>query len=360
MKKIGITGGLLLLLVGVLLAQTVKTLKFREEVYDFGNVIEEDGPVSHEFVFTNAGSKPAQIITVKPSCGCTTPGWSKEPVMPGNKGTIKAQFDPKGRPGFFSKSLTVTVEGESQPMMLQIKGTVISRDKFSSAEFQAASGNWRMRSLSFNLGKVYRKDEFMTREYEVVNAGTKPVMYLTKSDVPSHIRVSMDPVTIPAGGKSMLRISYNGKMKDQYGFQSDKIVLYTDDESQPQKTFTVYATLEDYFEELKPEELARAPMLRTAAQSIDFGSMRQNQQATRELTITNSGRSTLEIRSVIGNCTCVEATISKTELKPGESASMTVIFNPQDRKGTQNKSVTIYSNDPRNPVQRVNITAVVN
>ena len=30
-----------------------------------------------------------------------------------------------------------------------------------------------------------------------------------------------------------------------------------------------------------------------------------------------------------------------------------------DRKGTQQKAVTVYSNDPQNPVQRVTFTAYV-
>jgi hypothetical protein len=342
------------------MAQLNKSLKFKEETFDFGNVIEEDGPVTHEFEFTNVSSKPLQILTVKPSCGCTTPGWSKEPIMPGKTGVIKAQFDPKGRPGFFNKSLSVSIDSDNQPVVLQIKGTVISRQKFSSAEFQAASGNWRLRSLSFNLGKVYRKDEFMTREYEVVNAGSKPVSYTGKLDVPAHIRVSLEPATLQPGAKGILKIGYNGKLKNEYGFHSDAIVLHTDDETQSNKSFTVYATLEDYFGELKPEELAKAPVLRLGSQSLDYGSMRQNQPVTRDITITNGGRTALEIRSVMGNCTCIEAGSNKTELKAGESTTLTITFNPEDRKGTQNKSVTIYSNDPRNPVQRVTITGVVN
>jgi hypothetical protein len=38
---------------------------------------------------------------------------------------------------------------------------------------------------------------------------------------------------------------------------------------------------------------------------------------------------------------------------------LSIAFNPYDRKGTQQKSVTIYSNDPRNPVQRLVFTAYV-
>ncbi|MBX2944855.1 MAG: DUF1573 domain-containing protein [Cyclobacteriaceae bacterium] len=352
----------MLVLIGatvVSFAQLAKPVKFNEEVFDFGSVIEEDGPVSHEFVFTNVGTKPLQILSVQPSCGCTTPGWSKEPIMPGKSGSIKAQYDPKGRPGYFNKSLTVTTDADNQPIILQIKGTVTSKNGFSPVEFQAVNGNLRLRSLSFNLGKVFIKDEFVVRDYEFYNTGVKPVSYSGKTEGPEYIRVTVEPTVVEPGKKGTVKVGYNGKMKGQYGFQSDHITLHTDDELQPLKGFTVYATLEDYFPELKPDELAKAPQLRFSAQAIEYGSMRQNQSVTKSIQFTNTGKTVLEIRSIQGNCTCIQTEADKTKLKPGESAAIKVSFNPQDRKGTQTKSVTVYSNDPQNPVQRITLTGVV-
>lgn len=355
------TGGIFVLLMVTLgaWAQLAKPIQFKEEVFDFGNVIEENGPVSHEFLFTNAGTKPLQILAVQPSCGCTTPGWSKEPIMPGKTGIIKAQYDPKGRPGYFNKSLTVTTDVDAQPVILQIKGTVTSKNGFSAVEFQAVNGNLRLRSLSFNLGKVFLKDEFVVREYEFYNAGVKPVTYTGKTEGPEYIRIAVEPAVVEPGKKGTIKVSYNGKQKGQYGFQSDQVTLHTDDELQPLKGFTIYATLEDYFPELKPEDLAKAPQLRFAAQSIEYGSMKQNQSVTKSIQLTNTGKSVLEIRSIQGNCTCIQTEADKTKLKPGESSTIKVSFNPQDRKGTQTKSVTVYSNDPQNPVQRITLTGVV-
>lgn len=358
MKRISGIIALMLVVFGAW-AQLAKPLQFKEEVFDFGNVIEESGPVAHEFVFTNAGTKPLQILAVQPSCGCTTPGWSKEPIMPGKTGTIKAQYDPKGRPGYFNKSLTVTTDVDNQPVILQIKGTVTSKDGFSAVEFQAVNGNLRLRSLSFNLGKVFLKDEFVVREFEFYNAGAKPVSYTGKTESPAYIRIVVEPTVIEPGKKGTIKLSYNGKLKGQYGFQSDHVTIHTDDELQPLKGFTVYATVEDYFPELKPEDAAKAPQLKFAAQSIEYGSMRQNQSVTKTVQLTNAGKSVLEIRSIQANCTCIQTEADKTKVKSGESAIIKVSFNPQDRKGTQTKSVTVYSNDPQNPVQRITLTGVV-
>lgn len=73
---------------------------------DLGS-IEEGQKVEIAFEFTNNGKKPLVIKNVTATCGCTVPEVPKEPVMPGQKGYIKAVFDSQGRPGANQKSITV-------------------------------------------------------------------------------------------------------------------------------------------------------------------------------------------------------------------------------------------------------------
>src|SRR5689334_16894618 len=137
------TGILLLVLISVsCFAQQAKTLSFMEEVFDFGTVDEQGGPVSHEFVFTNMSGRPVKILSVQASCGCTTPGWSKEPVGSSKTGFVQASFNPQGRPGRFEKTLTVTTDLEANPIVLRIKGQVESGGKTAAvADYTVAKGN---------------------------------------------------------------------------------------------------------------------------------------------------------------------------------------------------------------------------
>jgi len=45
--------------------------------------------IEHVFKFKNQSSQSVLIEEVRPSCTCTTPGYSKEYVKPGNEGFIK-------------------------------------------------------------------------------------------------------------------------------------------------------------------------------------------------------------------------------------------------------------------------------
>jgi len=97
---------------------------FETPEYNFGDIQENKGKVSHKFSFTNNGKESIRILTVKPSCGCTTPNWSKDEIKPGKKGFIIAEYNPKGRPGVFRKSLSV-ITNNNRRSLIFIKGKVV-------------------------------------------------------------------------------------------------------------------------------------------------------------------------------------------------------------------------------------------
>src|SRR4051812_21938025 len=105
-------------------------LKFDSENYDFKNV-GEGTLAGHEFKFTNVGNAPVVISNVQASCGCTTPEWTKTPVMPGKTGIVKAVYNSNGRPGVFNKTVTVTSNASMPSVVLSIKGTVLTREEMA-------------------------------------------------------------------------------------------------------------------------------------------------------------------------------------------------------------------------------------
>jgi hypothetical protein len=145
MKKVILSLGFAVLCVGAAMAQVKKdgavmlssqaataptapatTLKpenlaFTSETHDFGTIPE--GPAAeHEFRFKNTGKEPITIQKVQASCGCTTPSYSKDPVLPNKDGAIKASYNTNGRPGPFTK--TITVVSNAGTKVVTIKGTV--------------------------------------------------------------------------------------------------------------------------------------------------------------------------------------------------------------------------------------------
>lgn len=82
-------------------------IEFQETSFNFGTISEAGGKAIHVFNFKNTGNTPLILTNVRAGCGCTTPEWNRQPIAPGESGNIKVSFDPRNRPGSFTKSITV-------------------------------------------------------------------------------------------------------------------------------------------------------------------------------------------------------------------------------------------------------------
>ena len=134
MKKIILASGLALLgFWGFASAQTAPPppstpdpfagkVKFASERVDFG-VTKFNKPVTVQFQFTNIGSQPLVIENVQASCGCTTPKWPKDPILPNQNGTISATFSGNAM-GMVNKTVWVRFQGINDDMELHLVGKV--------------------------------------------------------------------------------------------------------------------------------------------------------------------------------------------------------------------------------------------
>lgn len=108
-------------------AQTGPQITFESETIDYGEVAQNsDG--SRVFKFTNTGDAPLVIKNAKSSCGCTVPKKPEGSIAPGKSGEIVVSYDTKNRVGQFRKTITLTTNIKSQPMVaLKIKGNVLPK-----------------------------------------------------------------------------------------------------------------------------------------------------------------------------------------------------------------------------------------
>jgi hypothetical protein len=99
-------------------------ITFEKTVYDFGK-IDFKGKAECEFVFTNTGNEPLIITECPSTCGCTVPTCPKDkPIKPGEKGTIKVQYNNTHIVSSFSKQFTVHSNAKNSPVRVTIKGVV--------------------------------------------------------------------------------------------------------------------------------------------------------------------------------------------------------------------------------------------
>lgn len=104
---------------------TVSAIEFDSKTYNFGQIVKGQ-IVEHTYFFTNTGNIDLVIDEVDPSCGCTTPEWTKEPVKPGEKGKIRVKFDTQHQ-SYGNKTKQVAVYSNTVPSrnLLQFSAQVV-------------------------------------------------------------------------------------------------------------------------------------------------------------------------------------------------------------------------------------------
>lgn len=127
MKRLSFVVLFAIILGSVVFAQQKPAVKFEKAEHDFGTIKEEIGSVTTRFNFTNEGNSPVVINRVMASCGCTTPRYTKDPILPGKDGSISVQYSTIRRPGSFNKTIRVYTNVPDTVYVLTIKGNVTPR-----------------------------------------------------------------------------------------------------------------------------------------------------------------------------------------------------------------------------------------
>ena len=99
---------------------------FTETEYNFGTVIQGE-KVTHKFKFTNTGDGNLVISSVKPSCGCTSPKWTREPVKPGEEGYVELTFDSSNKKGIQNKNVRIAANTDPNEHVLYIRCDVVTK-----------------------------------------------------------------------------------------------------------------------------------------------------------------------------------------------------------------------------------------
>lgn len=110
--------------------EKIAKIEFKAETIDYGT-IEKGADGVRVFEFTNTGNAPLIITRVYSSCGCTIPKKPKDPILPGENGTIEVKYDTK-RVGPIRKTITVYSNANEPTKAIKIKGKIVDPSKKKS------------------------------------------------------------------------------------------------------------------------------------------------------------------------------------------------------------------------------------
>lgn len=92
---------------------------------DLGTISEGERVIAY-FEYENVGERALLIQNISAGCGCTVPSWSKLPLNPGQKESIKVIFDSTGKNGTQNIKISVNSNAINSKEELRIKAIVQS------------------------------------------------------------------------------------------------------------------------------------------------------------------------------------------------------------------------------------------
>ena len=143
---------------------------------------------------------------------------------------------------------------------------------------------------------------------------------------------------------------------DKYGDIKDDIqVVAVTKSNKVNGNIPVIATIEEDFSHLSKKDLENAPIIKFKDKQIDLGLIEKGKKINCEFKFSNEGKRDLIIRNIQWgkDYTIVDF---DNEIQPGNSGKIKIVFQTNSNPERYKKSITVISNDPKNPVTYLTIT----
>ena len=333
---------LLCSIVGVCAQQQGRAvLRFDTTTWNFGNIQEVGGKVSHTFHFTNMHTSPVVIEEVISTCGCAISVYSKQPVKPGHTGTITVTFDPKGRTNFFSKSIRALSLLQMDFFYL----CMLSHKLYSVLPHQQYHILADRMTLSYDLLQHNGRPKQL--EIRIYNRSDKMVrLSYSLLDKSGCLSISM-PSSLQGRSCATIKITAS-PLKGFYGTFKDKIIISAN--SVHSSPIQIFGTVID---DMRKVSTATAPRMKCSQSYFNLGNISLKKHIQRKVKVTNEGANPLIIRKI--ECPEFVSTNIRGEkvLKQNECLEVLFELNVSSSNHLLDAKVKLITNDAHQPVHTV-------
>lgn len=338
-------------------AQDINTdIFFERSLIDLGKLSPEDmSTITTEFKYRNNATKPFIIYDVQTSGQCRVMNLDKKPVLPGQSGILKVNCNLLPNTGIFSDSL-VLLSNFKGVRTLAVKAKTSVNEQALYKEYPFIMGGLRLSKRHVDFSFITPEDS-KTVYIDVINVSEK-VLSPKFTRYPSYIRIKAEPEILRSDQKGKIIIVLDASESNNWGEIQESFLMAPDGKSYSYR-LSYHAHIREDYSGLSAKEIKQAPVAVFKDTVHYFGKIRQGEKAEYFFKLTNTGKSNLIIRHIDTSCGCTAAKPEKNTIPPGNSIGINVIFNSVGRKGSQVKTLKIYTNDPIKPMYLLKLVGSV-
>lgn len=340
----------------MLLSVYGQRVEVRSNVINVGQVMFYQ-PVTAEYELKNKSMGMLHVRDVKTSCGCTAVDYPIQGIPAGQSFTIRATYDAR-QMGHFEKLVGVYTDVEDSPLMLTLKGVVVSEVKDFAGEYPYKLGDLMVDRDNIEFDDVNQGDRPLAKIHvkNETGASSEPVVM----HLPNYLKAEVSPSKIASGHSGVITIMLDTRQIRDYGLTQTSVYLgkFPGDKVAANKEIIVSAVMLPGFRDLTEHELANAPKIQLTTTSLDLGKFGSKKKLRGDIEIVNVGKSELEIAKLQMFTTGLQLSLNKTRLAPGESAKLKVTAVAKELRGARSKPrVLMITNDPDHSKVIIDINA---
>lgn len=298
------------------------------------------------------------ILQVTTTCGCTTPRYTRKPILPGEEAEITVTYDPANRPGNFSRELAVFTADRRIAAKLRITGSVIGRPKTPEELYPIDCGDGLRLEDNFHAFTYIYNGRTSVATIGYANLSDKPLTLELRPEEASGLLQADYPRRIAPNERGVLTFSYDLPADNpRYGTLKELLTVCIDGRPTRTDIFLHGFAVDDP----RRVEQENAPKWQVNKNIINFGPVkRTGAPAERSLTLGNYGKSALIIRAVETPKGVGCSLRGGERIEPGQACEIVVTFDASRRDyGLWSERLILIANDPARPMQSIRLTAAV-
>lgn len=335
---------------------------FDHYAWNFGEIREAEGTVSHVFTLKNDGSGPLYVGRAIPSCSCITAVLPQEAILPGKTGELIVSFSPSGAVGDTFRSLEITDSEGRLLGTLSIEADVIPIDRSIQERYFYTLGDMLYANLStVPFGYIYPGDTLTKTVFlanaspEAISIETSQPPHLSPHEAPSQPPFPIVQVGVPAsiapGEELPLTLTYALPAESQWiGTLNDTLRLSINGKPALLPITTSAIVLQRLTDSSTPPALRTYPSSGKLMPKLDSGTAEEPGDYEATIEVHNDGQSPLQLLKVEAP-DGINATFDHPDIAPGEQTLLRVSCQ-QARKFR----IRLFTNDPKRRYRDIDIT----
>lgn len=206
-----------------------------------------------------------------------------------------------------------------------------------------------VQSPIFSFGDI-RQNIFVEHDFLISNTGDDSLIIADVKASCGCTAAQPEKNVLKPGETSKINVKFNTIGRE--GQQKKYVYVITNDRENPEFRLSFTANV-------VPDTQTSGPRLQLSESKHDFGPMEEGKIAGWKVDFKNTGTSELNIKDIKTSCGCTAASVTGRHIKPGESGSLRIEFDSAGKAGRLSRTVTLYTNDFKEPEQTIVIYAEV-